>query len=179
MTTRRWIVIIGIIIAVGGFAFWLGQRDTVRLTSADKEITQEIEAGTLTSDDLESAAQQGIAEYEKITGGKSAQSAAPTASEAELPPIKNTWKVQAGAGTLTFVYRETESAKGKILVDIKDNILIIQNLSDHRIDFMGYELFDGERSEPEAYYLDAKDDFRWDFNQSGKGKMEMWFEVSR
>jgi len=65
----KWIVIgLAVIAAVAALFFWLGQKDTIKLTSADRAITEKIDAGTLTSDDLEAAAKENKLPYKKMPG---------------------------------------------------------------------------------------------------------------
>lgn len=67
----KWLVVgIVTLVVVAGLAFWLGQRDTIRLTSLDKELARKAELGTLTNQDLEKLVPAGIDAYEKLTGEK-------------------------------------------------------------------------------------------------------------
>ena len=168
-----WIIIAIVIFAVGGLAFWFGQRDTIKLTGTDREIAKKIEAGTLTSDDLEKVAQQGIAEYNKLTGGESAQSAAPAISNIDLPPIKEKWTIRE----LTLIYRETKSAKGTLKVWTEGSQIYGQNLLDKPIDLTGFMKYNGEIESKSMGSLTARQKESIGSFEGITGKVELWYEI--
>ena len=169
----KWIVIgLAVIAAVAALFFWLGQKDTIKLPSADRAITEKIEAGTLTSDDLEAAAKEGIAEYNKLTGGES-ESVKPAVSEVGLPPIKEKWTI----GELTLIYRETKSAKAMLRVWIDGSQIYGQNLLDKPIDLTGFIKYNGIIESESMGALTAKQKESIGSFEGITGTIELWYEI--
>lgn len=116
------VILIALFVVVAGFFFWLGQRDTVKLTSADRELARKVEAGTLTSQDLEKLAQEGIKEYNKLTGESvrptaPGTSSAPTVVPAGFKTGNWTETIQGKSGPVTVDYQITGPARGGIATE--------------------------------------------------------------
>jgi hypothetical protein len=189
-------VIVGIIVVltVGGFAFWLGQKDTVRLTSEDRALAP-IAEKMMRGEPLSPAEQKTWREMQAAAAenflkqdGKSVAPVVPTTLPAApvasgiVPPVKDTWKV----GTTTVIYREAASAKGKIKVWVEftndsqqRNLIMVQNLLDKPIEFKPFgRLDDGQVITGESSSFEPKQKDTWAVvgNLNAK-KVELWVEI--
>lgn len=133
-----------------------------------------------------------------IFGAKITWGVGTSASAIEAPvfiewPIKGTWEIQTSQGKLSIIYRETDSAKGKLrfTVDKESRTMFLENRLNEPILVEGllrFTFYDGKvrsgKAGDDFGWIDGEIETRGKFeqpidinNSSGTSMIELWYEV--